>query len=122
MAERRVFTRIGFTLPAWLVTPDGHQYPTELQDISLHGALLSVEEPWSGLPDTPLQLRLSLDGHEKMIIMQARQRYHKQGFIGIECQQLDIESASQLRRLVELNLGDEALLLRQFEELLDVQK
>lgn len=119
MAERRAFTRIGFNLPAWLVTPDGHQLPTQLQDISIHGALLSVTEPWPAESGTPLQLRLSLDGHEKVIIMQARQRYHKDGCIGIECQQLDINSASQLRRLVELNLGDEALLRRQFEELWD---
>ena len=27
MAERRAFTRIGFNLSAWLVTPDGHQRP-----------------------------------------------------------------------------------------------
>ena len=119
MAERRAFTRIEFIHSAWLVTPDGHQRPTQLQDISLHGALLSVTEPWPAGTGTPLQLRLSLDGHEQGIIMQARQRYHKSGSIGIECQQLDIESASQLRRLVELNLGDEALLLRQFAELLD---
>ena len=119
MAERRAFTRIGFNLSAWLVTPDGHQRPAELQDISLHGALLSVTEPWQAITGTPLQLRLSLDGHQQVIIMQARQRYHKNGSIGIECQQLDIDSASQLRRLVELNLGNEALLLRQFTELLN---
>ena len=119
MAERRAFTRIGFTGSAWLVTPDGHERPTELHDISLHGAMLSVIEPWQAVAGTPLQLRLSLDGHGQMIIMQARQRYHKNGSIGIECEQLDLESASQLRRLVELNLGDEQLLRRQFEELLD---
>ena len=119
MAERRAFTRIGFNGPAWLVTPDGHQQPAALQDISLHGALLSVTEPWQAVAGTPLQLRLSLDGHAQVIIMHARQRYHKNGSIGIECEQLDIDSASQLRRLVELNLGDEALLRHQFEELLD---
>lgn len=119
MAERRAFTRIAFTHVAWLVTPDGHQRPTQVQDISLHGALLTVTEPWQAITGTPLQLHLSLDRHQPGIIMQARQRYHKSGSIGIECQQLDIDSASQLRRLVELNLGDEALLLRQFEELLD---
>ena len=122
MTERRAFTRIGFTVPGWLVTPDGNELPTQLQDISLHGALLSVTEPWLAVTDTPLQLRLSLDGEDQVIIMQARQRYHKDGSIGIECEQLDIESASQLRRLMELNLGDEALLLRQFEELLDTEK
>ena len=122
MSERRLFTRVGFTSPAWLVTPDGHQHAAELQDISLHGALLSVTEPWPDEADTPLQLRLSLDGEDTVIIMQARQRYHKAGSVGIECELLDINSASELRRLLELNLGDEALLLRQFEELLATEK
>lgn len=119
MSDRRLFIRVGFNSPAWLVTPDGHLHAAELQDISLHGALLQITEPWSGESNTPLQLRLSLDNEDKQIIMQARQRFHKDGCVGIECEQLDINSASQLRRLMELNLGDEALLLRQFEELLN---
>lgn len=119
MTERRSFIRIGFKVSAWLVTHDGHQQATELQDISLHGALLSVTEPWQGKANDAVALRLSLDGQTLPILMQARQRFHQAGYIGIECERLDIESASQLRRLVELNLGDEALLQRQFEELLD---
>lgn len=119
MAERRLFTRIGFESPAWLVTPDGEQHAVQVQDLSLHGALLKVTPPWLIAPNTPLQLRLPLAGQEKQIIMQARQRFHQQGSVGIECEMLDIDSASRLRRLMELNLGDEALLVRQFEELLD---
>ncbi|MGB5854017.1 MAG: PilZ domain-containing protein [Oceanisphaera sp.] len=118
MAERRVFTRIGFSSPAWLVGADGHQYHTEVQDISLHGALVSVTEPWSAQNGDIIELRLSLDGHDQNIMMRTQQRYHQPGFIGLECQQLDINSASHLRRLVELNLGDETLLQRQFEELI----
>lgn len=119
MAERRVFTRIGFSTPAWLVGADGQQYHTEVQDISLHGALASVTEPWLAQNGDIIELRLSLDAnHDQNIIMQAQQRYHQTGFIGLECQRLDINSAGHLRRLVELNLGDEALLQRQFEELL----
>ena len=117
MAERRLFTRIDFSTPAWLVGADGQQYHTQIQDISLHGALVSVTEPWAAKNGDVVELRLSLDGHDQHIIMLARQRYHQSGAIGLECQQLDINSASHLRRLVELNLGDEALLQRQFKEL-----
>lgn len=118
MPERRVFTRISFSTPAWLVGADGQQYHTEIQDISLHGVLASVTEPWLSQNGESIELRLSLDGQDQNIIMLTQQRYHKAGFIGLECQMLDIDSASYLRRLVELNLGDEALLQRQFEELL----
>ncbi|ART79999.1 PilZ domain-containing protein [Oceanisphaera avium] len=119
MAERRIFTRVEFSSPAWIITLDGEQHSVLVQDLSIHGALLKVTEPWQAELNAPLELRLSLDGEHKQIIMQARQRFHQHECIGIECELLDIESASRLRRLMELNLGEEALLLRQFEELLD---
>ncbi|MBO1518341.1 PilZ domain-containing protein [Oceanisphaera pacifica] len=119
MPDRRVFTRINFNTPAWLVTHDGQQFATQVQDISLHGALVSVNEPWPNITGEQIELRLSLDGQDENIIMLTQQRYHQTGFIGLECQRLDINSAGHLRRLVELNLGDEVLLQRQFEELLD---
>lgn len=119
MAERRLFIRIGFSTPAWLVGADGQQHQSEVKDISLHGALVSVTEPWTVKNGEMVELRLALDGHDQHIIMLAHQRFHQSGAIGLECQQLDISSAEHLRRLVELNLGDEALLLRQFAELMD---
>jgi hypothetical protein len=49
--------------------------------------------------------------------MQARQRYQRDGDIGLECLQLDIDSAGHLRRLIELNLAEESLLQRQLAQL-----
>ncbi|GGB49515.1 cyclic diguanosine monophosphate-binding protein [Oceanisphaera marina] len=122
MAERRLFIRIGFSTPAWLVQADGQQHQSEVKDISLQGALVTVTEPWTVQNGEPVELRLALDGYDQHITMLAYQRFHQPGAIGLECQQLDINSAEHLRRLVELNLGDEALLLRQFEELIDDRK
>lgn len=118
MAERRVFTRIGFNTAVCLITPDGQLHHIQLQDISLHGALVTAPEPWLATIDTPLELRIPLDGEDETIIMHTQQRYHKKQDVGLECQKIDINSASLLKRLVELNLGDEVLLQRQLSELL----
>lgn len=37
--------------------------------------------------------------------------------LGFQCNRIDLESMSQLKRLVELNLGNEALLERELTEL-----
>lgn len=37
----------------------------------------------------------------------------RDGLLGFECQHIDLDSISHLRRLVELNLGDEELLERE---------
>jgi hypothetical protein len=45
--------------------------------------------------------------------MKVRCRHAERGQIGFECEHIDIDSISNLRRLVELNLGDAELLERQ---------
>ena len=46
---------------------------------------------------------------------------HQDGqHIGIECRHIDMESMINLRRLVELNLGDEKLLERELVEVLKI--
>ena len=40
-------------------------------------------------------------------------RHYEERQLGFECQTLDLDSATHLRRLVELNLGDEAELHRE---------
>lgn len=117
MAERRVFSRIGFDHEAWLTDAYGHQHRTRVRDLSLHGVLTEVTDDWPGQNGDEFELQLSLDGHGQLIVMQGCQRHHDRGCIGLECRQLDIDSAAHLRRLVELNLADEALLQRQLAQL-----
>jgi len=40
------------------------------------------------------------------------------GHIGLTCQHIDLDSAAHLRRLVELNLGDETQLRRKLQALI----
>ncbi|MBL1375952.1 PilZ domain-containing protein [Zobellella iuensis] len=119
MAERRLFSRIGLQAKAWLVDGAGHNHHALVQDLSLHGALAMVDEGWAGQNGDEFELVLDLDGHGQRIIMHTSQRHHHGVCIGLECRRMDIDSAAHLRRLVELNLGNDELLQRQFAQLVN---
>ena len=115
--ERRRFQRIVLHRPVSLVV-EGKTYPGELVDISLRGALIrkdgesSPADGSQGVADIALS-----DDPEFMIRMQVRIRHTRDGLIGLEAEMLDLDDASRLRRLVELNIADSAILYREFEEL-----
>jgi hypothetical protein len=46
--------------------------------------------------------------------MEATIVHHLANYYGLVCRDIDLESVTHLRRLVELNLGDEALAEREF--------
>lgn len=58
------------------------------------------------------QARLYL-GLDVLIRMEISLAWARDGLLGFECQHIDLDSISHLRRLVELNLGDEELLERE---------
>ncbi|WP_423187267.1 PilZ domain-containing protein [Alishewanella sp. d11] len=114
--EQRHFKRVRFFSQA-LLEADGHEYPTELLDISLKGAL--VKKPLTGLPAAPttLFLKLGLSDSTEQVIMQVSIAHQHGIFLGLHCEKIDIDSISHLRRLLELNLGDPELLSRDLAEL-----
>lgn len=116
MEDKRQFTRIQFDADAHLQTAD-QGWDTHVIDISLHGALVAAPEGCEIAPGTPLDLVLTLSDKQTCISMQGHARYAQDGRLGIECVQLDVDSASHLRRLVELNMGDQRLLEREFDSL-----
>ncbi|AEY00772.1 hypothetical protein GU3_05075 [Oceanimonas sp. GK1] len=117
MAERRAFCRIAFSADARLTDATGQSWPVRLRDLSLHGALLSLDH-WQGRNGDTLTLLITLEDGS-CIRMEGRQRHQEGTDIGLECDRLDLDSATHLRRLVELNLGDDQLLHRQLEQLLE---
>jgi hypothetical protein len=109
--DRRQFSRVLFD--AWVELRQGDKHwNAALVDLSLKGLL--VEEPADWRIDTrlPLKAAISLDANAS-IEMTVRCRHTEPGLIGFECEHIDIDSISNLRRLVELNLGDAELLERQ---------
>lgn len=110
--ERRQFTRfpfdgvLGFDL-------GGKHFEATLVDISLKGALVEFPQAWTlGLQEA---IDFSLLIHEQRIeIRFSGNIVHIEGErVGISCEHIDLDSASHLKRLVELNLGDSLLLARE---------
>lgn len=116
MIEKRHFTRIAFDASARLIRGD-NDWPTQLLDISLKGAL--VEQPTGAALQSgeAVTLYLLLSDEETEIRMEGHVAHVEQAHVGIVCDNLDVESASHLRRIVELNTGNEALLEREIEAL-----
>lgn len=109
--EHRRFTRVPFAARARL-SAGGSPFDVALQDISLRGALLHATPGWPARLGEDIELELTLaDG--VTIQMQGQVAHIETDRIGLVCRHLDLDSATHLRRLIELNLGDESRLHRE---------
>lgn len=114
--NRRQFWRAHFRSPVQLAL-HGQVTEAELYDISLRGALVKVPAGWPGRQGDRCQLRLALS--TQVTINMSADVMHVAGQrVGFECEHIDIDSVTHLRRLVELNSGDPALLDRELAALI----
>ncbi|QWT46839.1 PilZ domain-containing protein [Azospira inquinata] len=111
-ADRRHFTRVLFQTPARLILADGTTLQGEIRDLSLKGALLSPQTPWQGDSGQSCRLEIDLGEGQTRVTMSGHLAHVSPTQIGLRCEDIDLDSISHLRRLVELNLGDDALLNR----------
>jgi hypothetical protein len=110
--KKRLFTRIAFDTDAVLDVLSG-KHACKLVDISLKGALVERPLPWHASIGEPCTLLVKLAEDGTAINMAGEVAHMEQGRLGIHCTEIDLESITSLRRLVELNLGDEAELHRE---------
>ena len=119
--DRRHHSRITFHTAAHLVVGN-RQIPASVLDLSLKGALVQLPENDTSLEaevDSPCELNIDLDDAESnRICMKVRIAHAHRGRIGLLCQDIDLDSVTHLRRLVELNLGDPDLLERELSALI----
>lgn len=113
--ERRRFQRIEFDADTEL-SQGAKAWTVELHDISLKGLLVDQPQNWDGNPDLPFVATISLD-RETSLRMEVLLAHREETLLGFTCQHIDLDSISHLRRLIELNLGDEALLERELAAL-----
>lgn len=108
--DNRHFHRIHFAGEATLNCEE-QTWNCEIIDLSLKGCLLRFDFPWEEDPEKlyTLTLHLSEDTQIKMDLSVTHVVDNKAGF---KCEHIDLDSISELRRLVELNLGSSALLER----------
>jgi hypothetical protein len=114
--ERRRFSRIIYQTPA-LIFQGARRVATKVQDLSLHGALLSVSDTSELDIRQPIHIEISLPDSDIIIQMTAHivDQVDQTLRVCIEC--IDVDSITHLRRLVELNVGNDILLHRELEQL-----
>lgn len=113
--ERRQFQRLHFDTHAQLVCA-GQAHPVRLLDISLRGALVDASGALAWPKEAPCQLIITL-GEGCHIAMGAEVTHLQGTHIGLRCCSIDLDSITHLRRLLELQLGDPALLERDLSQL-----
>ena len=115
--ERRRFQRVAFDAPT-VIAQGERQWSAALHDISLKGLLIGTPRDWNGDPDQPFEALIEL-GNEALVKMEVMLTRTQPQSLGFVCRHIDLESISHLRRLIELNLGDEQLLERELAALGD---
>ncbi|HEX9398787.1 MAG TPA: PilZ domain-containing protein [Anaeromyxobacter sp.] len=114
--ERRRFSRITFHRPAEL-DARVERATCELLDISLKGALVETPAPCRAAVGQRCTLTIRLDAADAVIRMEGEIVHREGRQVGVRCAEIDLDSIAHLRRLIELNLGDEALLQRELSAL-----
>lgn len=114
--NRRQFSRILFQTDAKLLTANG-EISVNVVDISLKGALIRPDSADYVQIGTNCTLKLHLAEGDACIAMEATVVHHQGNHLGLACRKIDVDSMTHLRRLVELNLGDESILQRELNAL-----
>jgi hypothetical protein len=112
--EQRQFSRIAFDAPV-SVSQQESSWQTRVVDLSLKGVLLE-DSNCNFAHASPAHITITLDA-ETAISMQGHWVHSEAGRSGFKCDHIDLESITHLRRLVELNLGNEELLERELSHL-----
>jgi hypothetical protein len=134
--ERRRFSRITFHRPAVLEV-GGVESSCEVLDLSLKGANVEVPASFPGRVGEPCALVIhlapqgapdreggfaaspDLGAAGPFIRMEGTLVHREPGRAGVRCDGIDLDGIAHLRRFVELNLGDEALLYREIGALVE---
>jgi len=116
MKNRRQFTRILFSIKAELTINDKN-YPVSIHDISLNGVLISGINHQQSLKGQIGILTFCLSDHDSKVTMHIAVVHEHNNEIGLQCNAIDIDSVTLLRRLIELNLGDNTQLDKELDQL-----
>jgi PilZ domain len=113
--SQRHFTRISLHAPALLSTLD-EEWGTRLIDLSLTGALVELPDGWVGRTGMHYTLRVQLANHSyfstEVVIRQP-----DGDRLGMAFADLDEHGRDIIRWLMEINLGDTALLKHELSDL-----
>ena len=115
--QHRHFARIPFDAET-RVEQGGNAWNVELLDISLNGVLFKQPDDWSIHPGRPLQVVINLVGRIR-IMMEVELVHITHTEAGCHCLHIDLDSITNLKRLVELNVGSDSFLERELQSLIE---
>ena len=114
--DLRKFVRIPFNADVQLRLGD-RTLKVQLVDIALKGALVQSDAAQTLALNDTCRLRLPLADDGEGLTMAGKIVHLEAPLIGIECLDIDVVSLTRLRRLIELNSGDSALIDRDLTRL-----
>ena len=114
--NRRKYTRIAFLSPANLVLSN-QSLAASLIDISLKGALIKLSAATELNPGAVGSLQVTLGDSGDEINGEITVAHSQADKVGLHWKNLDLDSVTHLHRLIEVNLGDHALLERELSAL-----
>ena len=114
--EKRRFSRVPFDADV-LLTKDGKEWRSQLIDISLKGVLVKTPENWDAVSGEKFNLEVIFADSGSLITADISVAHSEEDHTGFQINNIDVESVSHLRRLMELNLGDPELLNRELTSL-----
>ncbi len=106
MTEHRHYQRIGFRTEATLVIKQ-RSYPCPLVDLALQGALFSSTAALPVAPGERAQICIRLPDSNIELNFEAELIHLHNHFYGFLFLSEDAETMAHLRRLLELNIGDD---------------
>ncbi|MBP8288170.1 MAG: PilZ domain-containing protein, partial [Rhodoferax sp.] len=109
---QRIFSRVPFSAPVTLHLAQ-QTLDVTLLDIALKGALVRTATPMPLQLQQPCRLLLPLTDDGEGIEMAGRIVHLEDSNVGMKCEDIDLPSLTQLRRLLELNTGDADLMDRE---------
>lgn len=116
MDQRRHFSRVPFDIDSTLVD-DEVKLDISVIDLSLKGALITKPPEWSQSNCQGLLLKMRLVDSDVIMQMKCDVAHEHGNSIGLKFVEIDVDSISHLRRLMELNVGDSDLINREVNEL-----
>lgn len=116
MADKRRFSRLSFDADTSL-TVNGEEVVCHIIDISFKGVLLGIPAHLALNRGQHARLTLRLNDSDAVITMDLATAHVGGDRAGFYCREIDADSMTHLRRLVELNMGDPDLVNRELVQL-----
>ena len=114
--ERRQYKRVDFDSTATL-SKDNQSFACQIIDLSIHGVLLRPHGVLRSSVGSVYDLEIPLSDDDHSIKMTLKLMHQAPENLGFICENIDLDSITHLRKIVELNSGDATILERDFATL-----